>query len=208
VTIRILADREPYASFVDGSAGEAATGALSGSFRFLNGPSSLDEANPDLVVMPAAYFLSIRLVRAFGAHDAGPGYIAYGPVALMAEAFDRGCADYLREPWTMAELRARLARLDRLVFSVGGKRLALIGAGLKYGDTTVELDPDERILLRLLVQNAPKPVFREAFGERIELFAHSATKLRRRFKLIDPELGIQLHAVRGIGYRLDASSCG
>jgi DNA-binding response OmpR family regulator len=168
----------------------------------------LDEAEPDLIVMPAADFLTIKLVRDPRPGQTKPAYIAYGPVALMEETFVRGCVDYLREPWTMAELRARLGRHFSVAFRASGSIFILTGSTLRCGGRAVELCPDEINLLRLLVLNAPRPVTREVFGERIELLAHTALKLRRKCKVFDPELGKSFHAIRGLGYRLDGITCG
>jgi len=204
VTVRILADREPYSVFLD----EATTGVQVGPFRFLNGPPFLDEAAPELIVMPAVDFLTMRLLRDPRHGWPRPSYIVYGPVALMADSFLRGCVDYLREPWTMPELIARLGRLFGFAFRARGSTFILTGSTLRCEDSSVELLPDEIALLRLLVQNAPKPVTCKDYSEEFASIALVAARLKRKCKLLEPEFGKCFHVIRGSGYRLDAFACG
>jgi DNA-binding winged helix-turn-helix (wHTH) protein len=213
VTIRILADREPYASFAEASLpkGDFPLGPQLGPLAILNGPAALDEAAPDIVVMPAADYLAMprRL--------SGPSrYVVYGPVALMEAAFERGCVDYIREPWSMPELYARLRRLQSLKIRVGETTLSLAGSMLKGEEASVELAPSELTLFRLLIRNAPLPVTREAALAALSIAARDgfhdlgrcAVSLRHSLELVEPGLGRRLHAVRGVGYRFDAELCG
>jgi DNA-binding winged helix-turn-helix (wHTH) protein len=213
VTIRILADREPYASFADASLSNDITpqGPQSVSIAFLSGPAALDETAPDFLVMPAADFLAMPrgLLRQ-------SSYIVYGPVALMDRAFERGCADYIREPWSISELYARLGRLLSLKFRVGDTILSLSGSVLRGEKASVELRPSELALVRLLVRNAPLLVTREAAVAALSIEAQDeyhalgrcAVSLRHCLESVEPGLGRRLHAVRGLGYRFDADLCG
>lgn len=58
--------------------------------------------------MPALDFLRWDLS---GRIEPGPPILASGRADSLAECLDAGCADYLREPWTLGELEARLARV-------------------------------------------------------------------------------------------------
>ena len=225
MTIRILADREPYSAYADVSSSDKATaplepvagpsGSQSGSFVILNGPAGLDDPAPDILVMPAEDFLSLRI------HPrAEPSerilYIPYGPVALMEQAFERGCADYLREPWALPELLARGIRLFKLKFHAGERKLELRGTRLAGEAAWIELTESERALLRLLVLNAPFPVPKKAAVSALSCRARNESQalgrcvvsLRRKMELVEPGLGGRLLAIRAIGYRLDALSCG
>jgi DNA-binding winged helix-turn-helix (wHTH) protein len=213
MTIRILADREPYSSFADAPSprSDAPPGPHSGSFAILNGPAALDEAAPDIVVMPAAEFLALPC-----GSSGKPRFVAYGPVALMDKAFERGCVDYLREPWSITELYARLGRLRSLKFRVGETTLCLSGSMLRGETASVELSPSELILFRILVRNSPLLVTREAATAALSLSARDespalgrcAVSLRHSLESIEPGLGKRLHAVRRLGYRFDAELCG
>jgi hypothetical protein len=214
VTVRILADREPYASFADASLAEvegASTGPPTGSLVILNGPPALDEVSPDIIVMPAAEFLALTRGSLGQA-----GYIAYGPVALMDRAFEGGCVDYIREPWSLPELYARLGRQRATRFRVGDRLFCLSGSMLRGATAAVELRLGELILFRLLLRNAPLLVTREAAMALLPIAAHNeahalgrcAVLLRHSLESVEPGLGRKLHAVRGLGYRLDAEPCG
>jgi DNA-binding winged helix-turn-helix (wHTH) protein len=203
VTIRILADREPYASFSDAATSEGDAVAF--------GPPFLDAPPPDIVVMPAYDFLALPGGRPFPSD-----YVAYGPVALMDPAFAQGCIDYLREPWTFSELRARLKRFQSIAFAAGGKLFRLEGAILRNSTSDLALLPDEEALLRILLRNAPLPVARRAVSAALsnslsgneKALGRGIRLLRRRLSLLAPELGESLLSVRGFGYRFAVQVCG
>jgi hypothetical protein len=224
VTIRILADREPYSSFGEEppASGEIEpsgsvmypTGPLAGSLAILNGPSCLDEPDPDILVLPAQDFLALPL--AAGCPRPDILYIAYGPVALMERAFEGGCADYIREPWALPELRARVGRFFRQRFRAGAGALELQGRSLSGSGAAVELTDREFALLRLLLINAPRPIPRAAAAASVSVFPARPAQdlgpclfsLRRKMECVEPGLGRRLHAIRGFGYRLDVGACG
>jgi hypothetical protein len=204
-----LADREPYSAYADVS------GSQSGSFVVLSGPAGLDEPAPDILVMPAEDFLCLR-IHPRAEPSERTLYIPYGPVALMEQAFERGCADYLREPWALPELLARGIRFFKLKFHAGERKLELRGARLAGESAWIELTESERALLRLLVLNAPFPVPRKAAVSALSSRAQDGSQalgrcvisLRRKMELVEPGLGGRILAIRAIGYRLDALGCG
>jgi hypothetical protein len=225
VTIRILADREPYSTFADAPRPEGVvdpsgfvsgpSASLSESFVILNGPAALDDPSPDIIVMPVEDFLVLRGRPSMDA-VLKTLYIPYGPVAMMEKAFEQGCTDYIREPWALPELRARGSRLFKLKFRAGDRTMELSGMRLVGDASSIELTDSERALLRLFVLNAALPVPREAAisalprpaqGEKHAL-GRCVTSLRRKMDLVEPGLGARLLAIRGFGYRLDATSCG
>jgi hypothetical protein len=203
VTVRILADREPYASFADSLITEGDAIAL--------GPPSLDAAPPDIIVMPASDFIALQIGRPFASE-----YVAYGSVALMDRAFAQGCVDYLREPWTLSELRSRIQRFTNIAFMVSGKLFRLEGANLRSATSSLALRPDEACLLRLLLRNAPLPVARRAAAVALpnlfrgddKAFGRYIGSLRRSLMRLAPELGENLLSVRGFGYRFTVQVCG
>jgi DNA-binding winged helix-turn-helix (wHTH) protein len=203
VTIRILADREPYASFSDASTTEGDAVA--------SGPPSLDASPPDIVVMPASDFIDLP-----GGQPLPSDYVAYGPVALMDRAFARGCVDYLREPWTLSELHARIKRFQSIAFVAGGKPFSLEGSILRSSSSALALRPEEASILRALLRNAPLPVAREAVSAALPTPLRGSEKalgryigsLRRNLLRLAPELGGNLSSVRGFGYRFVVKVCG
>lgn len=202
MTIRILADREPYTSF----------SAESSSFSIINGPAELDGPEADIIVLPAIDFLDLRSSSA--RRRQGPRFIAYGTVGLMEASFEAGASDYLREPWSLPELQARLTRLLDSAFLWGQASLRLVGGSLR-GQSSVSLGDGELALLRLLLWSAPLPITKEAAQACLSVLpcAHPslgplAVSLRRKLNEAEPGLGRSLHAVRGLGYRLDVTTCG
>lgn len=95
--------------------------------------------------------------------------IASGPASLAGACFDAGCADFIREPWTMAELEARVrARTrPRLLFE-GGRLLAEPGRVTLDG-TSAPLSAPSFRLLDLLDANYPRAVPREAIAALFEI---------------------------------------
>jgi DNA-binding winged helix-turn-helix (wHTH) protein len=203
VTIRLLADREPYASFAEK--------ALPEGDALVCGPPALDAAPPDIVVMPASDFLA-----AAGRMGIKLDCIAYGPVALMDTAFEQGCVDYLREPWSLPELEARLRRVRNSSFRAGSTLFRLKGSVLTGDGPSVELRAQDLGLFRLLLRNAPLLVTREAAAARIQITVQGknnalgpcVVSLRRSLESVAPGLGRRLHAVKGLGYRFDVEFCG
>ena len=67
MTIRVLADREPYSTFEDishplreGDPSGPYAGISPESIVILNGPAGLDGPAPDILVMPVEDFLRLR----------------------------------------------------------------------------------------------------------------------------------------------------
>jgi DNA-binding response OmpR family regulator len=205
VTIRILADCEPYASF-GSELFSSEEGPPWGALSVYQGPPALDEADPDLIVLSAEDFLELRVPARESASREGVGFIAFGPISLMAAAFAAGASDYLREPWIPAELRARAQRLVDLQFLAGSETFVLRKGRLSGSHGKVELQSREIGILRALVARAPLPVpLRE-----LEKLAgrRSFDSLRRKLRKLDPGLGTCLHIIRGLGYRFDVQACG
>lgn len=66
-------------------------------------PDAANLSRYDAIVIPALRFLALP------ARPHLVPIIASGPVSMIAECFDAGCADYLIEPWIEDELYARAA---------------------------------------------------------------------------------------------------
>ena len=171
----------------------------------------MDEAEADIIVLPASEFLALPRDC-----PGRTGYVVYGPVALMDKAFEGGCVDYLREPWALPELFARLKRLQTLKFRTGKSSLSLVGSAIRSQKASVELALSELNLFRLLLRSAPFLVTKEAGIAALSIAAideshalgRCAVSLRHSLDSVEPGLGRRLHAVRGRGYRFDAELCG
>ncbi len=127
----------------------------------------------DLYVLPVEQYTSGTIERP----GREPPVIAYGAAELLPLAFDCGCRDYLREPWSLSELQLRAARYlppRRMRFSwavVEMRRSSLLclqrpgssgpGSRPDPGLPSIELSPPEAALLKQLLACGENPVARE-----------------------------------------------
>jgi DNA-binding winged helix-turn-helix (wHTH) protein len=147
----------------------------------------------------------------------GPPVIACGPSTLLETAFELGCSDYLKEPWSTEEFVIRCRRLfpcPRLPFRWG---TVYLGDGeLFCGAHQVALTYPEQKIIRLLVKYLNQPVHRETLQYALwgELRPGSrgvdvhVSALRRKFKLLSGN-GLSespIRTVHGVGYILITSS--
>lgn len=91
--------------------------------------------------------------------------VASGPSSLASACFEAGCSDFIREPWTVSEL---VARVKARAGSVAGLRGGAAEFGESLGRPLARLaaslpEPSAR-LFSLLALNAPGAVPREAIA--------------------------------------------
>jgi hypothetical protein len=213
MTLRLLAEREPYESYLAEKDPE-------GSFFLYPYPAPEGEDPGDLLVLPAERFLALAERERMSAC-----VFAYGAVGPMDEAFRAGCADYLREPWSLIELRARARRIERIRISAGIHRFELRGPCLSCSDRAspeagrddrLTLPEAQRILLRLFALNPGKVLPRTALAYALWGTSRPLTRaldsqiaaLRVSLECIAPGEGWRLQAARGHGYRLLVDACG
>jgi DNA-binding response OmpR family regulator len=130
-----------------------------------------------------------------------------------------GADDYMVKPFAIEELVARLRALHRRQFTVRAEQ-AVVGR-LTYDfrhrealveDQTLELPRRERLVLETLIRRPGRAIMRSALEEAVyalddeigsnALDAH-ISRLRR--KLDDVAAGIEIRAIRNIGYLLRAT---
>lgn len=134
-----------------------------------------------------------------------------------ADAFDYGADDYLRKPFSLVVLSARLRSLIRrggmargslltagdLVLDEGAHRVTRAGV-------EIELTPREFALLEVLLRNKGQALDRTQLLEKVWGYDHLGGDnlvevyigyLRR--KVDDPFARKLIHTVRGVGYRLE-----
>jgi len=140
-------------------------------------------------------------------------FIGAGEASELPRAFADGASDYLRSPWTWAELAARAERLlaaDALVF--GSPPFELRGAILRGPAGSLRLNGLESALLRRLAERPGRRVSRTAlhkaywsdgaFSPRAVDMAVS--RLRSRLASLAGGGDVpQIASVRGFGYVLD-----
>jgi DNA-binding response OmpR family regulator len=142
---------------------------------------------------------------------------ARGEVAERIAGLDSGADDYLGKPFAIAELLARLRavlrrpgnmpdetiKLGRLTYDAAHRQANVAGVSLN-------LPRRELLVLETLLRRSGRTVARSAleeavygFDDEIQSNALDTHISRLRRKLADAEAGVEIHAIRGIGYLID-----
>ena len=137
--------------------------------------------------------------------------LAYGPAAKLRSAWILGCADYMKDPWSMPELHFRLTRLaDRTDIEVKGSKLRINLGTLSTDAGDVAISVEEYKILQLLLRHPGEVVPREAFfyaiWDRPEENSRAVdvhiSHLRKKLRICFPDTHI-IRTARGIGYYFD-----
>jgi hypothetical protein len=164
----------------------------------------------DLHVLPAPFYLELE-----AASCPNPVF-AQGREVYIAEAFAKGCADFLRSPWGIPELAARAGRFWRIRLRLEGEELMLAGRTISSRFGGALLTEGEYRLFRILALNLAEPVPRGAllmtlYGCETEASRAAdvhISALRHKISMALPGGGRAIEACRGRGYRLVAEACG
>lgn len=204
MTIFILAECEPYRSYPLQYNNEKAEGP-SGPFVILGGDDLRQGSSADILVMPSHVYAAMPRAQREAAV-----VLVYGEIAEMEAAFELGCADFLREPWSMAELLVRAGRCARPRIYIDGVEFVLDRGTLRQGERSVLLTESERRLATLFANSGGMPLTREALawvlnnnkGGSSRSLDNHITSLRKKIDQVYPGAGRRIKTVRGIGYRL------
>jgi DNA-binding response OmpR family regulator len=172
----------------------------------------------DLILPDGDGVDAVRTLRA--EHSFVPILImtAKGTVADRVSGLDAGADDYLIKPFNYVELLARVRALLRrpshvasAVLRSGNTELDEAKAVVRISGKQVELRPNERRLLALLMRHCGNLVPRQAIGEALSRsgceFSKGAleAQVSRLRKVLDgADSGLAITVVRRIGYRLTA----
>ena len=145
---------------------------------------------------------------------------ARGEIADRVAGLDGGADDYLSKPFAIAELLARLRavlrrpgdlpdetlKLGRLAYDGAHRQASVAGVALN-------LPRRELLVLEALLRRAGRTVARSmlddavyGFDDEIQSNALDTHLSRLRRKLADADAGIEIHAIRGIGYLINSQS--
>ena len=146
---------------------------------------------------------------------------ARGGIDDRVAGLEVGGDDYLVKPFAFSELNARLAALARrppltqaeTKLRVADLEMDLLGRRVKRGDSIVDLQPREFLLLEYFMRNAGRVVTRTMLLEHVwEFHFDPKTKIvethisRLRSKLNKSGAAELIHTVRGSGYVIRAPS--
>ncbi|MEG3177267.1 response regulator transcription factor [Sphingomonas sp. RB3P16] len=165
----------------------------------------------------------LTLVRTLRTENPGLPIIvlsALGDIHDRVAGLDEGADDYLIKPFALEEMFARIRAVRRRPAALGAEK---IGAGALVFDVVhdeahvagVRLDLVRRELrvLATLMKRRGRTVLRESleqavygFDDEIQSNTLDSHVSRLRRKLSEANAGLEIHAVRGVGYLLRASS--
>lgn len=145
---------------------------------------------------------------------------ALGGLPDRVEGLDEGADDYLAKPFALEELFARIRAVSRRpsdmqVDTINAGRLVFdpVSGEATVGGERLELPRREIRVLAALARRLGRTVLRESIEMAVYGFddgIHSNTldshvsRLRR--KLADADAGVEIHAIRGVGYLMREST--
>lgn len=135
--------------------------------------------------------------------------IASGSSDMANECFESGCSDFIREPWTEAELYARVHSRSPARLDFGTEAVSMLGTTISGPSGTIRLSDQACKLLTLLLANKGHSVPRSALASCIALQTCSGraldmriARLRSSLRAIGaPETAEKIHGDHG-SYRL------
>lgn len=165
----------------------------------------------------------LSLVPALRAENPGLPIIvlsARGEVLDRVAGLDEGADDYLIKPFALEELFARIRAVRRRPVDLGVEEIR-VGALVfdmtndeaRVGEVRLVLARRELRVLATLVKRRGRTVLRESleqavygFDDEVQSNTLDSHISRLRRKLTEADAGIEIHAIRGVGYLLRAAS--
>lgn len=169
-------------------------------------------------MMPGMDGLSlVKAIRASGVQTPVLFLTAMSGVDDRVEGLEAGGDDYLSKPFAFSELLARVNALGRrpaeskeqTMMQVADLTIDLLKRTVKRGDTDIELQPREFVLLEVLMRNEGRVVSRTMLLEQVWDFHFDPktsvveTHISRLRSKIDKPFDVALlHTIRNVGYSL------
>lgn len=145
---------------------------------------------------------------------------ARGQLSERVQGLDDGADDYLSKPFALEELLARIRAIRRRPNELAAEtiRLGRVRFDLAHEEASVEGQPldlsrRERSVLSALLRRSGRTVLRDAleqavygFDDEVQSNTLDSHVSRLRRKLGELDAGVEIHAIRGVGYLMRSSS--
>lgn len=145
---------------------------------------------------------------------------ARGDVTDRIAGLDEGADDYLIKPFSLDEMFARIRAIRRRPADLAGETIRagslaydLANEEVSVAGVRLELPRRELRVLATLVKRRGRTVLREtleqavySFDDEVQSNALDSHVSRLRRKLADGQAGVEIHAIRGVGYLLREAS--
>jgi two-component system, OmpR family, response regulator len=161
----------------------------------------------------------LRLIPQLRADNPGVPVIvmsALGELSDRVSGLDEGADDYLSKPFALEELLARIRAVRRRPNGLAGEPILVgrLAFDTEYEEASVsgtrmDLPRRELRVLSALIRRRGRTVLRESlekavygFDDDIQSNSLDSHVSRLRRKLADADAGVEIHAIRGVGYLL------
>jgi DNA-binding response OmpR family regulator len=145
---------------------------------------------------------------------------ARGEVSDRIAGLDEGADDYLVKPFSLDEMFARIRAIKRRPVDLAAEEIhvgclvySLANDDVSAGGVELELPRRELRVLAALVKRRGRTVLRETleqavygFDDEVQSNTLDSHVSRLRRKLAEANAGIEIHAIRGVGYLLREAS--